>query len=266
MQAIKLLASAVVLVAATAVSATADVTVAIANGRVTVVAKDATLRQILSEWARVGQTKIVNLERVSGGPITIELMNVPEEQALDILLRPVSGFMAAPRVTQTGALSRYDRIVVMPTLAQPRPPLTAAAAPPPGPTFTPQPQPPPFSADDEAEATGQAQRAPVFNTFPQPQVVYPGTTPQPVNPQLGPNGQPLNGQQPVVQQPAASPYASPFGGVAVPGMIVTPPQQQPGQPGVVQPMPGQVGQPGVVQPGQPRQPAQQPTVRRPGGQ
>jgi hypothetical protein len=263
MQAIKLLASAALLVAATAASAAADVSIAIANGRVSVVAKDATLKQILSEWARVGQTKIVNLERVGGGPITIELTNVPEEQALDILLRPVSGFMAAPRIVQAGTLSRYDRIVVMPTPAAPRPPMTANAAPPPTPAFTPQPQPPPFPADDEAEAAGQAQRAPVFNTFPQPQVVYPGVTPQPANTQFGPNGQPLNGQQPIVQQPTATPSASPYGGVAFPGMIVTPPQQQPGQPGVVQPMPGQVGQPGVVQPGQPGQP--QP-VRRPGGQ
>ena len=60
--------------------------VAIANGRVTVVAKDATLRQILAEWARVGQVKIVNLERVPGGPITLELPNMPEAQALDMLL------------------------------------------------------------------------------------------------------------------------------------------------------------------------------------
>ena len=49
-------------------------------------AKDATVRQILAEWARVGQTKIVNVERIPGGPLTLELNNVPEAQALDILL------------------------------------------------------------------------------------------------------------------------------------------------------------------------------------
>ena len=61
------------------------------DGRVTVVAKDATVRQILTEWARVGQTKIVNVERIPGGPISIELTDVPEAQALDVLLRSVSG-------------------------------------------------------------------------------------------------------------------------------------------------------------------------------
>jgi hypothetical protein len=290
MQLIKSLAFAALLAAATASAASADVSVTIANGRVSVVAKDATLRQILAEWARVGQTRIVNLERIAGGPITVELTNVPEAEALDILLRPVSGFMAAPRPVQTATLSRFDRIVVMPTIAAPRAPVTAAAAAAPQPAFTP-PQPPPFPGDDEADPNGQVQRPPVFNTFPQPQVVYPGTnptmSPQPgvngnVPQQYGPNGQPIGGvpqqygpngqpivQQPFVQQPTAAPSASPYGGVAVPGMIVAPPQQpgavQPGvaQPGVVPPgivQPGVVP-PGVVQPGQP-----QPPPKRPGGQ
>ena len=35
------------------------------DGRVTISAKDATIRQILAEWARVGQTRFVNAERVS---------------------------------------------------------------------------------------------------------------------------------------------------------------------------------------------------------
>jgi hypothetical protein len=78
-------------------TAYADVTVTMHDGRVTIVAKDATVRQILTEWARVGQTKIVNVERIPGGPMTLELTNVPEQQALDLLLRSVSGYMTAPR-------------------------------------------------------------------------------------------------------------------------------------------------------------------------
>ena len=49
-------------------TASADVRVTMQNGRVSIVAKDATVRQILMEWARVGQTKIVNVDRVPGGP------------------------------------------------------------------------------------------------------------------------------------------------------------------------------------------------------
>ena len=78
-------------------TASADVQLTIQNGRVSLVAKDATVRQILTEWARVGDTKIVNIERVPGGPVTLELTNVPEAQALDVVLRSLSGYIAAPR-------------------------------------------------------------------------------------------------------------------------------------------------------------------------
>src|SRR5262249_40594556 len=69
----------------TASTALAEVKVSMQDGRVTIVAKDATLRQILTEWARVGETKIVNVERIPGGPMTLELTNVPEQQALELL-------------------------------------------------------------------------------------------------------------------------------------------------------------------------------------
>src|SRR3954469_12787894 len=112
-----------------AASASADVKVSMQNGHVTVIAKDATVRQILTEWARVGQTKIVNVERVPGGPITLELRNVTESQALEVLLRTLSGYIAAPRSAEAANLSQFDRIIIMPTIASARP--ATATAPPP---------------------------------------------------------------------------------------------------------------------------------------
>ena len=106
----------------------ADVKLTIGNGRVTLVAKDVTVRQILTEWARIGQTKIINLERIPGGPVSIELNNVPEAQALDVLLRSVAGYLAAPRPVDVANLSHFDRIVVMPTSAAPRPAASTATA------------------------------------------------------------------------------------------------------------------------------------------
>jgi hypothetical protein len=220
-------------------AAFAEIQLTLQDGRVTLIAKDATVRQILTEWARIGQTTIVNVDRIPGGPLTLELSNVPERQALDVLLRSLSGYMAAPRPAAAANLSQFDRIVVMPTSAPPRAPVSAA--PPPSPAFTPQPQfaqpqfvqpqfqPPPPDEEPEEEQPAPPvpmpnPRGPVFNTFPaQPQVV----TPQPPNP-----GGPVvyNPQAPVQQQPAPAPNA-PFGGVAVPGMVAPPPQQgQPGQP------------------------------------
>jgi hypothetical protein len=220
-------------------AALADVHVTMQNGRVSVVAKDATIRQILTEWARVGQTKIVNVERIPGGPITLELNNVPESTALEVLLRAMSGYIAAPRAVEAANLSRYDRIIVMPTLASARPPVANT----PPPVFqqpVPQYTPPPVAdddADDEQPAPNVVvppggARGPVFNTFPQQ-----GTT---VAPQPGRNfGQQPFMAQPQVQdpnvpqqpiaQPGLQPTAPPYGGVAVPGMVAPAPQQ-PGQP------------------------------------
>jgi hypothetical protein len=113
-------------------TAFADVQLTMQNGRVSLVAKDATLRQILTEWARVGQTKIVNVERIPGGPMSLELNNIPEAQALDVLMRTLSGYMAATRPVPAANLSQFDRIIVMPTSAAPR--AAAAAVQPAAPT------------------------------------------------------------------------------------------------------------------------------------
>ena len=213
----------------------ADVQVTMHDGRVTIVAKDATLRQIMTEWARVGQTKVVNVERIPGGPLTLELRDVPEDQALDVLMRSLSGYLAAPRPTPAPSLSKFDRILVMPTIAAARPATTAASAPANTPVF-PQPmpvfQPPPNPAvsDDNdavpAENPGAA-RPPVFTAFPQPQVVNPNAGAQ--GSYIAPPGMTL---PPVtVPSPPAAPSPVPTApvGVAVPGMM-TPVPQAPGQP------------------------------------
>src|SRR5438874_8654140 len=121
MQLKKALAFSAVICLCITAAASAEVRLTIQDGRVSLTAKDATVRQILAEWARVGQTKIVNAERVPGGPITLELTNVPEGEALDVLLRSVSGYMAAPRAVVAANLSVFDRVIVMPTAAAPKP-------------------------------------------------------------------------------------------------------------------------------------------------
>ncbi len=235
-------------------TASADVKLTIQNGRVSIVAKDATVRQILAEWARVGQTNVVNVDKIPGGPQTIELTNVPEAEALDVLLRAVSGFIAAPRTTPAGATaSQFDRIIVMPTTAAPRPSVSAGVPPP---TFVPQPVAPvDDDTDDErpqapVAVPPAAPRGPIFNQFPQPQVVNPqgasGAQPLPYNPAQPQYVQP----QPPAQQPSAVPTA-PFGGVAVPGMVAPAPPQPPGT-WITQPQPN--APPGTAQP-----------VRRPDG-
>jgi len=222
-------------------SASADVQLSMRDGRVTIVARDATVRQILMEWARIGQTKIVNVERIPGTPLTIELRDVPEQQALRILLRSISGYMTAPRAAMVKPdTSVFDRIIVMPTLAAAAAPASAATPPPPTfATFQRPQDPPTLDNDDErpnppGPTPQPGSRGPVFFSFPPAQA----TTTQP------PPARAITAQPepvPFVPQPATGPTTPPAAfypggpttsapaGVATPGMVVPAPAPQPGQ-------------------------------------
>jgi hypothetical protein len=194
-------------------AAAADVHLTITNGYVTLHATNATVREILTEWARVGQTHIVNADKLAGPAMTLRLTNEPEDKALKTILRAAGGYVAAPRAVEIANASRFDRILLMP--AGPAP--TRAAAPPaafPQPTFAP---PPVVDDQDDAPPPNAVMpnvpnvpaRGPVFNTYPQPNNVPP---------------------------PGNAPAEAPPVGVSRPGMVVPSPQQQ-GQPG----QPGQLG-------------------------
>ena len=101
-------------------TASADVQLSIRDGRVSIVAKDATAAQILAAWATIGQTKVVNAERLPGEPMTIVLENASEEHALDVVLRSVGGYIAAARAIPLVNASRFDRIIVMLASVMPR--------------------------------------------------------------------------------------------------------------------------------------------------
>jgi hypothetical protein len=235
---------------AAASAASAEVHLTIQGGRVTLVAKDATVRQILAEWERVGRTKVINAERIAGGPLTLEMTNVPEQKALDMLLRSVSGVLLAPRAVAIDNLSAFERIIVMPPSAAPPPPATPPPASGQG-AFQ-----PPRAADDDQEERpnpggGPQNRGPAF-VFPQPQVVNPqapnppgalgGQTQQPtlVFPPQGVTGAP----PPISAYPGVSPSATPAG-VSVPGMVVPAPAAPPGQ---VVPAPAPMPGPGFPPP------------------
>ena len=104
-----------VLTCSAAPSWAGGLTLSVRDGLVSLDAQDVTVRQILTEWARVGKTRIVNADRITGGPITLKLDAVPEKQALDIILRTIPGYMAMPRSTRVADASVYDRILIMPT-------------------------------------------------------------------------------------------------------------------------------------------------------
>lgn len=113
-----LLATTILLsaVPASRVDAAGEVSVSMNNGHVTISAREATLRDILSAWARAGQTMITNLDQITvDAPVTLELRDVREEDALAVLLRPLSGYLTTRRTAPITNVSRYDRIVLLPT-------------------------------------------------------------------------------------------------------------------------------------------------------
>jgi hypothetical protein len=227
------------------------------GGHVTLVATNATVRQILAEWERVGQTRVMNPERTPGAPLNLQLTDVPEQQALDIVLRSVPGVILARRQGTVDNFSAFERIIVMPISSLPQAAAPPSSAPPAFGQATfqpPQVQLPPPDDDDDRPVPPGAQPvnrgAPVF-VFPQP-----GNAQQQMP---NPMGGVQNGGVAVPQQPPTfrlsdggpvMPYPIPSAtggvpqggmpqGVAVPGMVVPAPQPQPGQPGFIQPLPPQ---------------------------
>jgi len=254
------------------------------EGRVTLDAAAVPVRTILSEWGRLGGTKVVGAERIAGAPLTIHLENVTEAQALEVVLRNVAGYMAAPRTAASAVgASGYDRILVMPTSAAAASAAANTARPAGGSNANnlagtqrgvrggvPPPQP---VEEPVTQEPADAVNEPAF-TFPQQNpfqaIGQPGQTGQTGQPgQPGPFGTPIpqGSQAPVVQF-----------GPGTPGQAVTVNPTQEQMPVMAFPAPapagngpsggfGVVGSPTpgmIVQPAQPAQPGQ-PGVRPPGG-
>ena len=98
----------------------ADLTLQIRDGRVTLDARNVAVREILAEWARVGETKIiVSGNRIEGPPVTLYVAGVPERDALDLVLRGMSGYIVVGRSAEASGTSAFGLIYVLPTSAAP---------------------------------------------------------------------------------------------------------------------------------------------------
>jgi hypothetical protein len=144
----------------------------------------------------------VNADGLTGPPITVQLSNVPERQALDLILKSAAGYMAAPRSSRLAGASAFDLVFVLATSAAPAPPPTPARREPE--IFYPSGRP------------GQPPRVPIFRpSFPRPSPGPPGQADDSA------------GDEPTQQAPPAStvitaPVVSPQ-----PGLVVIPPRKKP---------------------------------------
>jgi glycosyltransferase involved in cell wall biosynthesis len=97
------------------VSAAEPVQLAIADGRVTLVARGATLQQILAEWTRVGGTRIDNAETMPAAALNLRFTDAAEEEALQVLLRGANFVLVErPQDARSPAASRIARILIAP--------------------------------------------------------------------------------------------------------------------------------------------------------
>jgi len=178
------------------------VSLVIRDGLVTLKADQASVRQILAEWERQGQMKVVGAERITGAPVTITLDKVPEGQALDIVMRGIPGYMAIDRTSAgaTASASRFDRLVVMARATTPVPAMAAA-----GSRAMPAPAQPLLQEQPQAfPAGGQA------GYFPAQPVA--GDDDNPQQPDRSDTDQFANQEPPAPEAPVASPYPNAYPG------------------------------------------------------
>ena len=209
-------------------------TLQINGGRVTLHAQNVPVRTILAEWARLGGANIINGDRVAGSPLTLDLEGVPERQALDIILRGVSGYVLAARDPGTPGASMYDRIMILPTSVAPRNPAPATQPVFQGaPTGIIRPVPPRQADDQNGNDDGDAagvnpvnpvnDGVPLGRPLPRPIVGGVQANPPGMPPVVAPNNNPPQQPAGIVPTPT-NPFGLPAGSSGRPGVIAPPPQ------------------------------------------
>jgi hypothetical protein len=100
------------------------------DGRVTILAYNVSVREILNEWARLGGVSITGSDALGGAPISVELKDVPESKALEVLLRSARGYVALSRNQPAATGSMFQSIRILSTSRAPAlPPPVMAQAP-----------------------------------------------------------------------------------------------------------------------------------------
>ena len=235
--------SAVVASLAAVPAARADVQLTMQNGRVSLVAKDATVRQILTEWARVGQTQIVNVRarRRRAGHARADRRAGARGARRRCCARSAATWprrarcRSPTRRTSTASSScRRARRRAGRRRARRRPSIRSAVSP-----FIAQQR----RAEDDAQRTGR-------RAAPRRAALQPGRHVQPVPAaagresagrraaRAGPAACCRRAAPPAARPRTAPTPSSPFGGVSVPGMIAPAPQPP------AQPPQGQARRPG----------------------
>lgn len=107
------IATAAALVAAGGPVAADDLELSFHAGRVTVVAADVPLVELLDEWTRLGATRFVAADGLPARPVSVRMVDVPEREALRVLLRAAGGYIAESRSARQPGVSAFERVLIM---------------------------------------------------------------------------------------------------------------------------------------------------------
>ena len=193
------------------------------SGRVSLVAENVSLQDILAEWSRKGGSRIVNAERLPVAPVMLFFENQPEADVLRALLRDAPGYGAAMRTEPPAGGSTVQTVFILAVRT------TTATAGPSNTVSQPQPQVnTPQAAPRMIQGTPDDEIPPVrplVGEQPPTTPGAPGGAAQPANPNLrmGPGGTVTS---------------------TVPGVIIPGPTPAPGTP--VKPPVGRGGGGGVT--------------------
>lgn len=110
---VSILAACALLVSSANRASAQDFVMRFQNHRMTLIARDMSVSRILDRWSQIGGTIVVNGAAVQGGPISLQLDDVPEREALEILLRTVDGYIVAEREDESTGVSSISKILIL---------------------------------------------------------------------------------------------------------------------------------------------------------
>jgi hypothetical protein len=83
------------------------------GGRVTIVATDALLADVLAEWSRVGGALIIGADRLPPVRASVNFTGVDEQTAINAIIGSAAGFVVAARDPSSAGVSMFARLVIV---------------------------------------------------------------------------------------------------------------------------------------------------------
>lgn len=119
----------VVLSAARPIAQAPGIGMAFEGGRVTIVATDVLVSDVLNEWGRAGGTIVKGAETLPAARISLRLVDTPEVEALQSILGSSGGYIFTRHGERAAGRSDLKSLTVSPSSGKPPVPVQAAAAP-----------------------------------------------------------------------------------------------------------------------------------------